>query len=1457
MSVVGETVVRVRAEAGGLIQQVEADGSRAGRAFAAAFNKSSAGAGKGVERELSQATRGAVAGSGAFGHLTRSVAFAGVTFLGTAKAVDVVKDSLHEAADEQKQLERGLALFKNAAAGVNEFAEGAATSLGQSHDEALKFTNDLGQMLVPLGIAPQKAAAMSVELDKLVGNLAAMRNEDPTTVLNKIEAGLRGRGMGLKAYGIQVDTATIKEEALRLGLVKQAADSGKVAAARQTLAIRTAQLQKAEQDYGVGTTQVATAQLGVAKAQGALDKAVAGTIPTLTQQQKSLAAVNLILQAGGRYSDEFGKHSGDLANKERILHAEIRNLEEGLGRGLLPEITKVTGGMADWFGKAENQAKVQKFVTDAVHETTAALHLAWDAFKVGVRVIKPLVDAVGGFGNALKLILAYKVASWVDATIVPAMRRAQVAWATTGAAATATATATTTATTVIARDMSVLANSSSTLAVKNQIAAIGTAAQVAEGKATLLRGGLGRLASVGKIAIPIALITTVTNSGGSPWSAAVQGGMLGLLFGGPEGAIAGAAASVALNVIVNYIKGSGSVTDPGPPMSRSGPAKVPIVQARGNANNVGYIRNVAREMWASGESRETIYNALVAAGYNPGIVAQAVIDATNDDQVNAARQKVLARNKQTAAAVIAAGVGGVANPVPGGGQIIGTPGVGTHNQSDWQSGNAIDVTVQKGSPILSPVDGQVVKISPFVDKHPSGTKWIYGASVTINGDGNIWFITHLAKVTVGLGPVKKGQQIGIAGSIGHVHIAVQSGSPMQIPGLVQGDKGGSNTLWQGGGGGATTTTTTPLVVGKKPPKPLFQVVSNRDDAALAAAQRDVTRAGVYGGGTLEAAINAEIAVDNKLIAAAKKAKASTAAQKKQVEDYIQQRKADIASLKAQLARMKQAEVAEQTRDAARLGKHDDLVDAVLSGLGIPKSGGGSRAADAVRAAYEAMSDTALRAVLAAQKKAKASLAKSVKTASADVTDAADVLRTLTGFDPKVAVTYTDKWGREFKLTIGQIVADAQKAMRDLQAALASGNKAAIDAAIAEWNKAKGELGAAVSAGFDAAAAVVQAKQDQFTRTFGHLSDRIMGAFDRETQRVLTGMQDQLQSQIDAVTKAGAELTKSEAALARLDAQHNAATAARANDQAIRSRDQAKQQLAALLRAGIGGINPATGQPITQADIQAASDAAVSAQASLDDELYQEQRDAVQKRADAERKARDEDTAARIKKLQDDEKAREQDYQDQRDALRQSLQDQLDDWEKHLLDKSKSWSDFTAWLAGEGASGDFGPNPIVAMTDAGQAQGSAFADAYIAELKRAYDAQQALVSGADPSAPAYPHQPIKDLLPPPAHPFGAGKGPQGFASGGEIPGIDTGRDSVLLWGRPGETIVDTSLTDALKRALLGGNGNRRGNDNAAVEELLRGLLLEMRRQTGLLESPTPLEVALHTPNPNQIALKAVR
>ena len=159
--------------------------------------------------------------------------------------------------------------------------------------------------------------------------------------------------------------------------------------------------------------------------------------------------------------------------------------------------------------------------------------------------------------------------------------------------------------------------------------------------------------------------------------------------------------------------------------------------------------------------------------------------------IEAAKKRWKASQKKDKALQTAQKQGGI---VPGHTQLPGTaPGVGTHNQSDWQSANAIDISTNTGSPVLAPVDSVVVRISgsdPSKGVVSSGTKRLYGYSVTLRGtsaagaaDGVEYFIAHLARIVVKVGQHVKGRQvIAYAGSLGHVHFAVSSGSPWDLSG---------------------------------------------------------------------------------------------------------------------------------------------------------------------------------------------------------------------------------------------------------------------------------------------------------------------------------------------------------------------------------------------------------------------------------------------------------------------------------------------------------------------------------------------------------------------------------------------------------------------------------------------------------------------------------------------------
>lgn len=135
------------------------------------------------------------------------------------------------------------------------------------------------------------------------------------------------------------------------------------------------------------------------------------------------------------------------------------------------------------------------------------------------------------------------------------------------------------------------------------------------------------------------------------------------------------------------------------------------------------------------------------------------------------------------------------------GKIIGTPHSGTHTLGNWQSDNAIDISVPNGTGIQAVLNGVVEKVK---GGYSGGSSRFDGYQATVRfADGQRAFYTHLSKVNVKQGQkVKAGQVIGASGSangVPHLHFGVEKGNPLDyIKGRGKGPMGGAGAKGFGG-----------------------------------------------------------------------------------------------------------------------------------------------------------------------------------------------------------------------------------------------------------------------------------------------------------------------------------------------------------------------------------------------------------------------------------------------------------------------------------------------------------------------------------------------------------------------------------------------------------------------------------------------------------------------------------
>lgn len=184
------------------------------------------------------------------------------------------------ASDTNEAVNKVDVVFGQAAAGVRDFTEDAATSLGLSRRAALDYTGTLGNLLLSTGQSAQASAEMSTTLVQLAADLGSFNNVGTEEALEAIRAGLVGETEPLKRFGINLNDATLRQEALNQGIYD-----------------------------GTGV---------------------------LSAAQKSQAAYAIILEQSATAQGDFARTSDGAANKAKILAAQIDDQKARIGEGLLP-----------------------------------------------------------------------------------------------------------------------------------------------------------------------------------------------------------------------------------------------------------------------------------------------------------------------------------------------------------------------------------------------------------------------------------------------------------------------------------------------------------------------------------------------------------------------------------------------------------------------------------------------------------------------------------------------------------------------------------------------------------------------------------------------------------------------------------------------------------------------------------------------------------------------------------------------------------------------------------------------------------------------------------------------------------------------------------------------------------------------------------------------------------------
>lgn len=226
-------------------------------------------------------------------------------------AVYGMKKAVDAASDLQESISKTNVVFGKNAKQVMAWSKTSVTAMGQSQQQALEAASTYGNLFQAFGVGLKPATKMSTTLTQLASDLASFNNTSVDEAIEALRSGLSGETEPLKRYGIAINDARLKNEALKLGLISTTKDA-------------------------------------------------------LSPAAKAQAAYALVMKDSQLAQGDFARTSDGLANSQRILRASFENVKATLGTTLIPIVTRamnLVGDFLDEFNRAPTlRAKVSVIV---------------------------------------------------------------------------------------------------------------------------------------------------------------------------------------------------------------------------------------------------------------------------------------------------------------------------------------------------------------------------------------------------------------------------------------------------------------------------------------------------------------------------------------------------------------------------------------------------------------------------------------------------------------------------------------------------------------------------------------------------------------------------------------------------------------------------------------------------------------------------------------------------------------------------------------------------------------------------------------------------------------------------------------------------------------------------------------------------------------------------------------
>lgn len=265
--------------------------------------------------------------------------FQKMTLYGTAALVGIgaaAKNSIKNASDLGESINAVNVVFGQGAAGILKFGESAAKSVGLATAEFNQMATITGALLKDTGIPLTQVADMTTELTKRAADMASVFNTDVSDAMSAINQAVRGETEAIRRYAGDVTDASLQTYLYSQGIQKNVTD--------------------------------------------------------LTEQEKRLYRVQLIMQQTAVTQGDFANTSDSLANRQRILASELTNLSAKIGAQLIPVLQSVLNAVGTVIEKIGAWVEKNPELTRNIVIATAAL--------------AGLVVVIGALGLAVSILMS-------------------------------------------------------------------------------------------------------------------------------------------------------------------------------------------------------------------------------------------------------------------------------------------------------------------------------------------------------------------------------------------------------------------------------------------------------------------------------------------------------------------------------------------------------------------------------------------------------------------------------------------------------------------------------------------------------------------------------------------------------------------------------------------------------------------------------------------------------------------------------------------------------------------------------------------------------------------------------------------------------------------------------------------------------------------------------------------